>query len=157
MRPDLLWLPFLDRHRELGPLLLRFFVAFVLIYGTADNVFSAERMLEFRDFLAQNGFPWPLASARLSAYAQFICGWLMLVGLCTRWAAAIMAINFLIALVMVHVGLPFSANIAPLAMLVGSLFLLLYGAGPLSVDARLRRRAGSAVDAARLDRARTAA
>ena len=59
-------LSFLDRYRDLAPLLLRLFVGFVLIYGTADNVFSTARMLEFRDFLAANGFPYPLACAYLA-------------------------------------------------------------------------------------------
>ncbi len=47
----------LDRYRDLAPLLLRVFVGFVLIYGTADNVFSGAQMLEFR--------PWPGAGAPL--------------------------------------------------------------------------------------------
>lgn len=126
-----------ERTREVAPLVLRLFVAGVLIYGTQDNVFSREKMLEFRDFLAQNGFPYPLASAYLSAYAQFLTGLLLLVGLFTRPAAAVVVINFTVALLMVHVGLPFSANIAPLAMLVGGLFFVLYGAPHYSLDARL--------------------
>ena len=127
-------------YRELGPLLLRLFLGFVLIYGTYDNVFDQARMLEFRDFLAENGFPYPLAAAHLSAYAQFIGGGLILIGLMTRWAALVMVINFLVALGMVHWGLPFSANIAPLAMLFGALFFLFYGAGPYGIDAVLERR-----------------
>lgn len=124
-----------NQYREIGPFLLRLFFAFVLIYGTMDNVFSAERMYEFRDFLDQNGFPWPMASAYLSAYAQFICGVFVLAGFLTRLASAIMAINFTIALLMVHTGLPFDANIAPLAMLTTALFFVFYGAPRYSVDA----------------------
>lgn len=135
----ILWLTDLDPMREMGPLLLRLFVGFVLVYGTQDNVLHAERMLEFRDFLAGNGFAYPLAAARLSVYAQFVCGVLVIVGLLTRWAALVMLFNFAVALIMVHVGLPFSANIAPLAMLFGSAFLLLHGAGPISLDAYLQR------------------
>lgn len=130
----------LDRFRDLAPLLLRLFVAGVLIYGTQDNVFSRAHMLEFRDFLAQNGFPYPLASAYLSAYAQFLAGILLLVGLFTRAAAAVVFVNFVVALAMVHVGLPFNANIAPLAMLVGGLFFVLYGAPRFSADAVRRKR-----------------
>lgn len=126
----------LERHAEIGTVLLRLFLAFVLIYGAQDNVFSRERMLEFRDLLAQNGFPWPLASAYLSAYAQFACGILILVGYMTRSAALVMVVNFLVALGMVHVGLPFNANIAPLAMLFGSLFLFFHGPGPFALDGR---------------------
>jgi putative oxidoreductase len=139
MLQRLIWMPYLDRFREGGPVLLRVFVGSVLIYGTQDNILYADRMVEFRDFLANHGFPYPLASAYLSVYAQFACGVLILLGLLTRWAAVIMIVNFLVALAMVHWGLPFDANIAPLSMLFGSLFLLFYGAGPISLDARLRR------------------
>lgn len=128
----------LDRHRELAPLLFRLFLAFVLIYGTQDNVFSRERMLEFRDFLAQNRFPEPLAAAYLSAYAQFICGILLALGFLTRFAGAVVAINFVVALVMVHLRTPFNVNIAPLAMLVGGMFFAIYGAPRYSLDARKR-------------------
>lgn len=128
--------PWLDRKRELAPLLLRLFVAFVLIYGTLDNVLHQERMLEFRAFLEQHRFPQPLSAAYLSVYAQFLCGILLLAGWQTRLAAAVVVINFIVALGMVHVGLPFNANIAPLAMLVGGVFFVLYGAPAYSLDAR---------------------
>ena len=85
---------------------------------------------------ARLGFPAPMFSARLSAYAQFVCGILIGIGFLTRLSALVMVINFAAALVMVHWGLPFSANIAPLAMLFGCIFLLFYGAGRLSVDNR---------------------
>jgi putative oxidoreductase len=129
------------RYRELAAPLLRLFVAFVLVYGTQDNVFSSERMLEFRDFLARNGFPYPTFCAHLSAYAQFVTGILLALGLFTRWAASVVVVNFVVALWMVHRALPFTANIAPLAMLMGGLFFLLYGAPRYSLDARWRRRA----------------
>jgi putative oxidoreductase len=133
-----------NRASDIAPLLLRLFVGLVLVYGTQDNVFSNARMLEFRDFLAANHFPYPLASAYVSAWAQFVCGVLLLIGFMTRPAAAVMVINFVVALLMVHLRLPFNANIAPLAMLVGSLFFVLYGAPRYSVDAwRAERRAGT--------------
>lgn len=133
----------LERHSALGVPLFRLFLGATLVYGTQDNVFSSAHMLEFRDFLAQNGFPFPLFSAWLSAYAQFLCGLLIVLGLATRPAAAVMVINFVVALVMVHRSLPFSANIAPLAMLFGALLLVFHGAGPYSLDAVLQRRASS--------------
>ena len=137
MRHDLLRLDVLAPKAELGTVVLRLFLAFVLVYGTQDNVFSHERMVEFRDFLARHRFPFPTASAYLSAWAQFTCGILIAVGALTRWAALVMVVNFAVALAMVHVGLPFQANIAPLAMFFGSVFLLLHGPGPDSFDARL--------------------
>lgn len=141
---------FLERHGALGVPLFRLFLGATLVYGTQDNVFSQAHMLEFRDFLAQNGFPAPLASAYLSAYAQFVCGLLIAAGAATRYAAAVMAINFVVALGMVHWGAPFSANISPMAMLFGSLMLLFHGPGAYSVDEALRNRAASGASAARL-------
>lgn len=125
---------------DLAALVLRLFVAFVLVYGTQDNVFDRERMLEFRDFLAEHGFPYPLASAHLSAYAQFATGLLLALGLLTRPAALVVVANFLVALFMVHLRLPFSANIAPLAMLVGGVYFALAGAPRWSLDAVVARR-----------------
>lgn len=137
----------LERHSALGVPLFRLFLGATLVYGTQDNVFSGERMREFADFLAQSGFPAPVFNAWLSAYAQFICGLLILVGFATRPAAAVMVINFVVALAMVHRATPFNANIAPLAMLFGALLLLFHGAGAYSVDALLQRRAAPATGA----------
>jgi putative oxidoreductase len=140
-------LHFFARRSYLGAPLLRLFIAAVLIYGTQDNVFSQAQMLEFRDFLARHGFPFPLLSAWVSVYAQFLCGIAIALGLFTRWAALIMVVNFIVALAMVHVGLPFSANIAPLAMLFGSLFLLFHGPGKWSFDEAKERKKAAGVPA----------
>jgi putative oxidoreductase len=129
-----------DLGQALAALVLRLFVAFVLVYGTQDNVFDRARMLEFRDFLAGNGFPEPLASAYLSAYAQFTTGILLALGLLTRPAALVVIANFAVALVMVHRELPFDANIAPLALLVGGIYFALAGAPRWSLDAVVARR-----------------
>jgi putative oxidoreductase len=118
---------------DLGLLLFRVFLGGVLVYGTQDNVFSTDRMHEFAGFLEQNGFPFPLASAYLSAWAQFIAGILILIGFLARTAALVMVVNFLVAIAMVHVGLPFDANIAPLAMLSGAAMLALTGPGKFGV------------------------
>ena len=121
-------------------LVLRLFTGFVLVYGTQDNVFNDDHMREFRDFVATHGFPVPWLSAYLSAYAQFICGILIALGLATRLAALVMVVNFVVALAMVHRGLPFSANISPLAMLFNGLCLAIAGAGAYSVDRYAERR-----------------
>ena len=137
MKTALLFAPASDRQTDVAILLLRLFTGFVLIYGTQDNVFDREHMLEFRDFLAKFGFPAPMFSARLSAYSQFVAGILIAAGLLTRPAAAVMVINFAVALWMVHWGLPFASNVSPLAMAVNSVFLVITGAGSLAVDAKL--------------------
>ena len=131
----------LDRHREHGVVFLRLVVGVHLIVGTQDNVFSWERMLEFRDFLAAHGFPWPLLSANVSAWAQLVCGALFVVGWLTRPAAAVMVVNFVVALGMVHLGkTPYAVTFPALFMLAGALFLLVHGPGALAVDGWLARR-----------------
>ena len=134
MLPRWLSLPWFDRHRELGPLFIRLIIGWHLVYGTQDNVFSAARMREFRDFLAHYHFAYPDFMAPLSAYAQFICGGLFILGLFTRPAAAVMVFNFLVALWMVHRGRPYPENALAFVMLFASLFLLFHGPGRLALD-----------------------
>lgn len=125
---------FLDNNREYGAFLLRILIGWRLIDGTQDNIFSWERMLEFRDFLHQFGFPFPLLAANVSVYAQFICGILYILGLFVRPAAIVMVVNFLVALVMVHLGTTFQQSFEALVMLVTSVFFLFNGAGRLALD-----------------------
>lgn len=127
----------LDPYREYGPLLIRLIVGYRLVWGTADNVFSYARMLEFSEFLAGHGVPWPLFSAFVSAYSQFVAGLLFMVGAYTRPAAAVMLVNFTVALLLVHIGQPFLENYDALVMLFGAAFLFVHGPGLLSVDARI--------------------
>ena len=127
----------LDRHRDVGPLFIRLVVGARLVYGTWDNVTSWARMEEFEAFLAQFGFPLPLVSAIVSVAVQFIGGVLVLTGAWTRGAAAVLVVNFVVALLMVHLpaGDTLLDTYDALVMLAGSLFLLVHGPGDLSVDA----------------------
>ena len=130
----------LDGRRDFGALFIRLFMGTFLIYMSQDNVFDRARMLEFERFLRQFGFPIPLLSAHVSVYAQFVCGILILFGAFTRVAAAVMVVNFVVALAMVHTRLPFGEALDPSAMLAGSLFLVFHGAGVPSIDAWRERR-----------------
>lgn len=131
---------FFERRREYGAVFVRLVVGFILVYGTQDNVFSHEHMLEFRDFLAARRVPYPLFAAHLSAYAQFVCGILYVLGLLVRPAALVMVINFVAALLIAHLNTPLDAARLALCMLFSSLFLLFNGAGALSLDSRLGGR-----------------
>jgi|GEM_PF-2642124 len=88
----------LARFTAYAPLPIRLLLGGHLVYGVQDNVLSYVRMLEFRDFLLQNGFPVPLLSAHLSVYAQLLAGLCCLAGAFTRAAAGLMIVNFLVAL-----------------------------------------------------------
>src|SRR5688500_12803028 len=120
---------FFDRHRELGALFVRLAVGFHLVYGTLDNVLDWPRLLEFRDFLPGAGFPWPLPGAVASAWSQFLCGLLYVVGLWVRPAALVMIVNFLFALGIAHRTGGYPPAALAVLMLAASLFLLFHGAG----------------------------
>ena len=81
---------------------LRVLTVAFLVHGTWDNVTSVARMDEFAAFLTQFGFPAPAMLAPLSVWVQFLCGVALVLGLLTRWAGVLVAINFVVAVVMVH-------------------------------------------------------
>ena len=130
----------LERHRDVGALFIRLAVGYRLVYGTADNVFSHERMVEFARFLEQHGFPFPMTGAVVSAYAQFICGTLFIFGAATRLAGAVMVVNFLFALAIAHRGTPYLENFPAWMMLAAGAFFVFNGAGRPSVDDWFARR-----------------
>jgi putative oxidoreductase len=130
----MLKLTILEKYKEYGVIFIRLAVGFHLIYGTQDNVFSYARMEEFASFLSARSVPFPLFAAFLSAYAQFICGILFIVGLATRYAAVVMIVNFVAALVIAHLGDTYPHMFPALMMLAAACFFLLHGAGKLSVD-----------------------
>ena len=129
-----------ERHRDYAALFIRLVVGAILIEGTADNVFSWARMVEFEHFLAQHGVPFPLFGAMLSAYGQFLCGILFILGAATRLAALMMIVNFIAALLIAHRVGGFAPARLALCMLFGSLFLLFNGAGKPSIDAAVAAR-----------------
>ena len=131
----------LDKFKEYGPVFIRLIIGFHLVYGTQDNVFSYARMEEFAAFLSAHKVPFPLFAAFVSAYAQFICGILFILGFATRYAAFVMIINFIAAILIAHLGDPYPAKFPALMMLAGACFLFLHGPGELSVDRLMARRA----------------
>lgn len=128
--------------REYAAVPLRLIAAIVLILGTLDNVLSWDRMLEFEKFIAAMGGPFPLVGAVVSVWAQFICGFLILIGLWTRPAAAVMVINFIAAMLIAHRNVfseqGFFNSRPALLMLAISLFLFMHGPGRPSIDERRR-------------------
>lgn len=137
---SLVHLDSLDRFGGFAPLAIRAFLGTFLLYMSQDNVLSTARMDEFEQFLAQHAIPAPAIAAHVSVYAQFVCGILILVGALTRWAALVMVVNFVVAIIGVHRLLPFRTYLEPCAMLACSLALFIGGAGRVSVDSLVRQR-----------------
>lgn len=125
---------FFQPYYGYGILALRLLMGWRLIDGTQDNVFSWAQMLAFRDFLSAHQVGAPLAAAIVSVYAQFIAGTLYIFGAYVRWAAVVMIINFITAIVIVHLGTSFQESFQAVTMLVTAMFFLVAGAGRISID-----------------------
>ena len=114
---------------------------------------------------ARIGIPSPDVMAPFVGVVEIVCGVLILIGFLTRLAAIPLIINMLVAILSTKIPIllghgfwGFSLRTLPyygfwgmlheartdLAMLFGSIFLLIVGAGWWSVDARLSLRPSSA-------------
>jgi putative oxidoreductase len=127
-----------QRFADFALLLLRVFVGIFLIWSVWDNVTSTARLHEFAEFLRQHRFPSPEILAPVSVYLQLAIGIGFILGLFTRWAGILCALNFAIAIAMVDrfAGM---RGVFPSGCLVFiGLYLATHGAGRLSVDAALR-------------------
>lgn len=130
----------LCRHGDAALLLLRVVVGAFLVWGVADNVQSAERMDEFAAFLASFGFPRPELMAPLSVWAQFGVGTAFVLGLLTRWAGVICAVNFLVAIVMVDIHSGIRGAFPSACLVLIGLYLATHGPGRFSLDRVIESR-----------------
>ena len=134
----LLQLPLLRLLAPVAMLSLRLYVGWFLIVGVWDNIVYAERMKEFEGFLQTLNCPMPEIAAPVSVWAQFAVGVLLIPGLFTRIAGIVLAINFIVAVLLLAPTGASERDLFPPAILVfiGAVFATL-GAGALSLDALL--------------------
>jgi putative oxidoreductase len=127
--------------QPLAFLALRLYLGGFLIWGVWDNITEKGRMTEFAMFLATLNCPWPEIAAPLSVWAQLIVGVLLIFGLFTRWAGALLSINFLAAVILFATTDADARSQYPHAILVFiGLVFMSYGAGRWAIDAFLERR-----------------
>ncbi len=94
---------------------------------------------------AQIGLPAPGILAPFVGVVEIGCGLLVMLGLATRLATVPLGIDMLVAIATTKVPILLRRGFwamahesrTDLAMLLGALFLLVAGAGPLSLDAKL--------------------
>lgn len=118
-----------SKYSDLSLLVVRIAFGIRLIWGTQDNILSYDRMLEFSHFLEVNGFPLPLVSAFASVYLQFAAGVCWILGLWVREAALVMVANFVVAILMVHLGDTYINTAPAIHLLTFAFFLLCSGGG----------------------------
>jgi putative oxidoreductase len=128
--------------------------AVILIRLIVGGVFLSEGIQKFLMPEAQGvgrftkiGIPNPEITAPFVGVCEVVCGVLFIMGLLTRFAAITMIINMLVAIwttkvpILLNSGFWSMAHEArtDYAMLLGSLFLLVVGAGAWSLDTKIVR------------------
>lgn len=127
-----------------GPLVIRMALGVIFMAHGAQKVFGffgGHGMPGTYAMVRSLGFPLPLMFAWLAALAEFLGGMGVLFGLLTRIAAAGIAVNMVVAIVKVHLKNGFFAPAGfeyPLALLSMALFLIISGAGRISLDWLIR-------------------
>jgi len=95
------------------------------------------------------GIPAPEMLAPFVGAVEIVCGALVLLGLATRLAAVPLIVTMLVAIFTTKVPILLARGFWAMAhesrtdwsMLLGSVFLLIVGGGPLSLDARITAEA----------------
>jgi len=89
------------------------------------------------------GIPLPALATVVVTLVELVGGLALVLGVMVRWAALFLAVNMLVALLVVHLRqgffLPDGMEFV-LTLLAACLALLLLGPGQASLEARLRRR-----------------
>jgi putative oxidoreductase len=129
----------LGQWQALGWTLVR--VVFGLSLALAHGLVKVTSGMEgFTRTVASLGFPFPSFFAWCAALTELVGGLLIAVGLLTRPAAGLAAFTMLVALYR-HRADPFATAEKALLFLTVFVALAIAGAGPWSLDARLRRKA----------------
>ena len=134
----ILFLESLSGLRDCTLLALRVFTGAFLVWGVWDNIADPARMTEFVEFMRHFNFPAPELMAPLSVWFQFACGGLLIIGLLTRWAGLLMAFNFVVGFLMVHLGDDFRAQFPALILIFVSAHFAANGGGRYALDRLLR-------------------
>lgn len=127
----------MEKLRPYAPFLLRLAFGYELFDAAGHTALHpAEGIPGYADWLKSLSFPFPIVSATLSAYTEFIGAILMVIGFKTRWAAAALAINFALAILVGHVAIDdtYKNTFPALNLFAMSVFLLLNGPGKPSID-----------------------
>lgn len=144
----------LERHWSL-PLRILLGIGF-MVHGF-PKLFSGEGHAQFQGMLGQLGVPLPSLMSWVVGIVEFFGGIALILGAATWLVTALLTVDMLVAMFLVHLPNGFAATQvtgmseqgpvygAPgielnLLYLAGLLALFIGGAGPLSVDERLMKR-----------------
>lgn len=117
----------------------------ILVHG---GVHGGQKLFVFgfggvAGFMGQVGIPAPMLAAVVATAVEFLGGLALLLGLFTRWTAILLAIEMLVAILVVHLKagffLPDGYEFA-LTLLGATVALALLGSGEASLERMLERQ-----------------
>jgi putative oxidoreductase len=122
----------LNSLQPFGALLMRLALGLSMTVHGYQKVVPHGALHHFAHYVVSLGFPYWLGY--VSAFTELVGGGLVIFGLLTRFAAAMIAINLLVALFVagIHAGFDIYSDIVALIAL--ALMLVFYGAGSLALD-----------------------
>jgi len=125
-----------------GLLFLRLAVGVVFVMHGGQKIF-VHGISGMAGFLGQLGFPLPLVFAVIVALVEFLGGLALILGLFTRYAAALIATVMLVAMLFVHLKngffLPRGFEFT-LTLFAANLALALSGPGALALGSKIGKR-----------------
>lgn len=125
----------LNSLQPFGALLLRLVLGAAMIFHGYDKVIPHGGLNHHVHYIASLGLPYWLGY--VSAFAEFAGGILLILGLLTRFAAFLVAINMLVALVTVTRHHGYAGSEYSLTLFAIATMLLFYGAGALALDRKI--------------------
>jgi putative oxidoreductase len=131
----------LEKLKPLALLLLRFALGVIFVYHGLPKLTHSEQWVQNFHHMGFPGF-----FAYIAGVLETFSGAILMVGLFTRIAGLLLAIEMAVALVKVHGLITHPANVHvyefPLSLCVGLFVLATVGAGPISFDRVLFERRG---------------
>ena len=131
-----------DRYEDAALAALRAATGLFLLYQSHDNLLSSARMDEFIGFMGQFGFWRPEILAPFAIFWQVAAGIGIILGLFVRPLGLITAIQFAVALWMVHWSQPWVMWWPAAVLLFLGLYFFARGGGRYALDARFTGRRG---------------
>jgi putative oxidoreductase len=125
----------LNSLQPFGAFLMRLVLGVSMAVHGYQKVVPNGALHHYAHYVVSLGLPYWLGY--VSAFTELIGGTFLILGLFTRLAAALVAINMLVAFATVGIHQGFGIYTYILALAAIALMLLFYGAGSLSLDRKI--------------------